>query len=98
MCIRDSRYDGRPVTEANRGSAGRLAVARLIGVDREGDSDPIRANRATLAHIGLTVLSESVCTPTGPAHEECPIRHTCHEFKKEQSRAGGLAEPLAVSA
>ncbi|MDO3704071.1 DNA (cytosine-5-)-methyltransferase [Micromonospora sp. C28SCA-DRY-2] len=54
---------------SNRMTAGRLAVARMIG-------DGTNARRA---HLGLVEVASSVCRPAEPACPRCPLNDACRE-------------------
>lgn len=64
-----ARYSGEDVEHRNRQSDGRLAVARMIGGDRDSHD----------AHLALFELANSVCWATRPPEcGICPLRSTCH--------------------
>lgn len=64
-----ARVIGEPVDRINKRTHGRLAVARLIGVDPFSDG----------AHLGLIELANSLCRPQNPLCDECPLRNWCVE-------------------
>jgi DNA (cytosine-5)-methyltransferase 1 len=64
-----ARFTGEPVDQANKRSDGRLAVARMIGVDPVSDR----------AHVALIELANSLCRPTDPLCTECPLQPWCTE-------------------
>jgi DNA (cytosine-5)-methyltransferase 1 len=64
-----ARFAGEPVDQANKLSDGRLAVARMIGVDEASDR----------AHLALIELANSLCRPADPLCTECPLRRSCVE-------------------
>jgi DNA (cytosine-5)-methyltransferase 1 len=62
-----ARHNGSDVDYRNRMSDGRLAVARLIGgpgTSRE-------------AHLALIALANSVCRPSEPICQHCPLADSC---------------------
>ena len=73
-----ARVYGTPVDRTNQGSDGRIATARLVGV--EPDARP--------ANLALVVIAQSICLPTAPRCEECPLEDICkssHELQRQMS-------------
>jgi len=67
------------VDQFNRRSDGRIAVARLIGVEPP-DIDAPGSDVAAVAgpaHLALFELAESVCRPEEQDHDNCPLRLWC---------------------
>jgi DNA (cytosine-5)-methyltransferase 1 len=64
-----ARFTGEPVDQAHKRSDGRLAIARMIGVDPISDR----------AHLGLIELANSLCRPVDPLCSQCPLRDACNE-------------------
>lgn len=62
-----ARVTGEPVDRVNRNTAGRLAVARLVGSGAE----------APLRMAALNVLGTSICGPGEPACGACPLMEFC---------------------
>lgn len=62
-----ARFTGHPVDEVNRGTEGRMAIARLVG---GGDTAPF-------ALAGLVELSRSLCLPKRTECERCPLQSDC---------------------
>ncbi|MGY1771941.1 DNA (cytosine-5-)-methyltransferase [Blastococcus sp. SYSU D00813] len=75
-----ARVSGDNVDRKNRLTDGRLAVARLIG----GGED------ARLAHLGLIELAATVCRPTEPLCDVCPLQDVCVSSRAEERRASML--------
>jgi len=72
-----SRFTGEPVHQANKLTDGRLAVARMIGVDPVSDR----------AHLALIELANSLCRPIDPLCSNCPLHRSCVESPR-LSRSG----------
>jgi DNA (cytosine-5)-methyltransferase 1 len=64
-----ARFTGEPVDQANKLSDGRLAVARMIGVDETSNH----------AHLALIELAGSLCRPADPLCSDCPLNRSCVE-------------------
>lgn len=64
-----ARFTGEHPERSSRMTAGRLAVARMIG-------DGANARQA---HLGLIELAASVCRPAEPACTRCPLSAACRE-------------------
>jgi DNA (cytosine-5)-methyltransferase 1 len=62
-----ARYSGEPVDRRNRLTDGRLAVARMIGIDSD----------ARAAHLGLIELANTLCRPVEPLCPACPLQTLC---------------------
>jgi DNA (cytosine-5)-methyltransferase 1 len=71
-----ARVTGESVDQANKRSDGRLAVARMIGVDPTSDR----------AHVALVELANSLCRPADPLCSECPLRRCCTEGRRWSGR------------
>ncbi|MDG4760299.1 DNA (cytosine-5-)-methyltransferase [Micromonospora sp. WMMD710] len=71
-------HEQEHVERSHRMTAGRLAVARMIGDDTD----------ARRAHLGLIELATSVCRPTAPACPRCPLNEACSEAAKRSGRTG----------
>ena len=79
-----ARFAGSSVDRVNKGSDGRLAVARMIGVDPLSDG----------AHLGLIELAASVCRPQQPECGVCPVSEWCVEATRRlASSASTNPEP-----
>lgn len=87
-----ARFWGNSVDVENKRSDGRMAVARLIGVDDEAATDPQRRAQAALAHLGLFELAGHVCRPAEPLCELCPLRDGCRT--RDELDTGQQAMPL----
>jgi DNA (cytosine-5)-methyltransferase 1 len=61
----------------NKRSDGRIAVARLVGVDDEAAAEPLKRNQGALAHLALFEIAEHICTPTAPSCGSCPLNDLC---------------------
>lgn len=73
-----ARVSGTPVDRTNQGSDGRIAIARLVGV--EPDARP--------ANLALVVIAQSICLPAEPRCGECPLEDVCessHDFQRQMS-------------
>lgn len=69
-----ARHSGQPVDRINKGSDGRIAIARLVGgsvLRRSND-------QARKAHLALLELAESNCIAGTPSCSSCPLRASCH--------------------
>jgi len=62
-----ARFSGEPVDRKRARTDGRLAVARMIGVEPTSD----------LAHVALLELAATVCRPQEPRCGDCPLRPWC---------------------
>lgn len=67
-----ARFQGLPVDQQNKGTDGRLALARMIGHD-----DHVHA-----AHLALIELANGICGPREPQCGRCPLRSWCQEAKR----------------
>jgi DNA (cytosine-5)-methyltransferase 1 len=76
------RYWGLPVEHKNRGTDGRLAVARLVGGGANFRS----------AHLGLIEIARGVCKPQRPQCHACPLAEGCADLRMRQ--ATGASETL----
>lgn len=63
-----ARFQGLPVDQQNRGTDGRLAIARMIGHDDHMHS----------AHLALIELANGICGPKAPECGRCPLQTWCH--------------------
>ncbi|MGY1722738.1 DNA (cytosine-5-)-methyltransferase [Blastococcus sp. SYSU DS0533] len=75
-----ARVSGDNVDRKNRLTDGRLAVARMIG----GGAD------ARAAHVALIEVAASVCRPTDPLCDVCPLQDVCASSRAEERRASML--------
>lgn len=85
-----SRFFGSSVDRVNRGSDGRMAIARLVGVDYEGAKDPVGESQGALCKIGLMELAEVICHRSNPECSECPLNRWC-TFASSKNSIGLLA-------
>jgi DNA (cytosine-5)-methyltransferase 1 len=88
-----ARYTGEPVDQVDRGSAGRIAVARLIGGSLyQGTADDSR-----FAQAALLELATAVCRPKRTRCEDCPLSNGC-AFRRSLGAAtvGQLPKVVAV--
>lgn len=67
-----ARFQGLPVDQQNKGTDGRLAIARMIGHDEH----------VHRAHLALIELANGICGPRSPQCGHCPLRPWCHEAKR----------------
>lgn len=74
-----ARFNGRGVDRRNVRTDGRMAVARMIGVDDEGGEQPAEANRAALAFMALIEISRCLCTVDVTDCFSCPLGKNCAE-------------------
>lgn len=72
-----ARFWGQPVDVMNKRSDGRLAVARLVGVDEESASTPVDRWASALASIALFEVAAHVCRPVNPLCGSCPLQDDC---------------------
>lgn len=75
-----ARVSGDGVDRKNRLTDGRLAVARLVG----------GGVAARHAHLGLVEIAASICRPSDPLCDVCPLQHTCISSQAVERRAGML--------
>lgn len=87
-----ARFTGRRIDKVNRNSDGRLAVARMVGGSVFEDPEDARH-----AHLGLIELASTVCTPSAPRCEACPLRGWCSYARSERT-ANRSGEQLDVVA
>lgn len=66
-----ARFQGLPVDQQNRGTDGRLALARMIAHD-----DHMHG-----AHLALIELANGICGPRSPECGRCPLEPWCVEAK-----------------
>ncbi|MES4792818.1 MAG: hypothetical protein C4321_07350, partial [Chloroflexota bacterium] len=66
-----ARFWGDPVDRQNRLSAGRLAVARLVGGGETSHA----------AHLALIELANGLCRPDVPECGPCPLEPWCAEAR-----------------
>lgn len=83
-----ARFSGDPVDQVDKGSAGRLVVARMIGGSLF-DSDGIESRHAQAA---LVELGQAVCRPTKPRCDECPLIELCSSRPRRRRSATELAD------
>lgn len=76
-----ARFWGKPVDLENRLSDGRVAVARLVGVDDEASPNSFGRAQAALASLALFEIGEHVCRPAAPDCDSCPLRHHCRSHE-----------------
>jgi DNA (cytosine-5)-methyltransferase 1 len=69
-----ARFTGVRVDARNKRSDGRMAVARLIGVDSVDEGGDATGH---LAHLALFELASRVCRPSTPDCPRCPLRTSC---------------------
>lgn len=69
-----ARFTGTRVDTVNKGTDGRVAIARMIG----GSVFDRNADQPRFAHLALIELANSVCTPKQPRCHECPLAQWCH--------------------
>lgn len=75
-----ARVTGEPVDRLNKRTDGRLAVARMVGVDPVSDD----------AHLGLIELANSLCRPAEPVCAECPLQAHCVEASERRALTPAL--------
>jgi DNA (cytosine-5)-methyltransferase 1 len=68
-----ARVHGSTVDVRNKRSDGRMAVARLVGVDEPDDG----RETAHLAHLALFEIAAAICFPLEPNCGPCPLRTDC---------------------
>lgn len=69
-----ARFTGIRVDARNKRSDGRMAVARLVGVDSVDEGDDTTGH---LAHLALIELASRVCRPAAPDCAQCPLKSWC---------------------
>lgn len=88
-----ARFWGKPVDVENKRSEGRVAVARLIGVDDEAAEEPaLVRTQAALAHIALFEIAQHICRPSNPRCELCPLKVQCRS--RDELHTGQQALPV----
>jgi DNA (cytosine-5)-methyltransferase 1 len=75
-----ARVSGDSVDRKNRLTDGRLAVARLVG----------GGATAREAHLGLVEVAASVCRPTDPLCDVCPLQDVCVSSRADERRSSML--------
>jgi DNA (cytosine-5)-methyltransferase 1 len=68
-----ARWSGEPVHKVDKGSAGRMVVARMVGgsvFDEDGTD-------TRFAQAALIELAHSVCRPQRPQCDVCPLSDQC---------------------
>lgn len=89
-----ARFNGSEVHKRNRNSDGRIALARLVGIDPpEGDVGGDRST-GSRAHLALLELSMSLCRSDVQHCDVCPLAEWCETGSRRVS--GNL--PLSSSA
>lgn len=69
-----ARFSGEPVDQVDKGSAGRMVIARMIGGSLF-DDDTLESRYAQAA---LVELGQGVCRPSNPRCDECPLVDLCN--------------------
>jgi len=77
-----ARFSGEPVDQVDKGSAGRMVIARMIGGSLF-DSDGMDSRHAQAA---LVELGQGVCRPTNPRCDECPLVDLCDSRQRRRRR------------
>lgn len=72
-----ARFWGVDVDVRNKRSDGRVAVARLVGVDDEAADDPLQRRQGAFAHLALFEIAEHICRPAAPQCGLCPLNEHC---------------------
>lgn len=76
-----ARFNGSEVHRRNRNTDGRIAIARLVGIDpAEGDADREWAT-GSKAHLSLLELSMSLCRADVQHCDVCPLTEWCATAK-----------------
>lgn len=70
-----ARYIGQPVDRQNRLTDGRIALARMIGAGSE----------ARAAQLAIIEIANSICRPTEPLCDQCPLASACVEAKSRRT-------------
>lgn len=80
-----ARFIGSEVHRRNRNTDGRIALARLVGID-PADGDPDREQAVgSKAHLGVLELSVSLCRADLKRCDVCPLAEWC-ETSAEHTR------------
>lgn len=82
-----ARFTGEDFDRVNKGSDGRLGIARLVGAEDWAHS----------AHLALIDLAASICTPARPTCGECPLEAWCIYARSATTR-GSRRAPRRSSA
>ena len=69
-----ARFSGEPVDQVDKGSAGRMVIARMIGGSLL-DEDVLESRYAQAA---LVELGQGVCRASNPRCDECPLVNLCN--------------------
>ncbi len=77
-----SRYQGMDVESRNKTSDGRIAMARMLGLNPN--------SRA--AHLAVIEIAQGICTPVAPKCEVCPLWKKCRKFGVEPQLALKIVE------
>jgi DNA (cytosine-5)-methyltransferase 1 len=79
-----ARWTGDPVDQVDKGSTGRMAIARLVG----GSFSEGRDSQSRLAQAALVELAHAVCRSKDPRCEDCPLNDHCASGRGAESRSG----------
>lgn len=81
-----ARVQRNSMGRKNQNSAGRIAIAKLVGYGPDARS----------AQLALLEVGTDICLPKRPKCSECPLRPWClsaNEFESESQRTGDLGVP-----
>jgi DNA (cytosine-5)-methyltransferase 1 len=88
-----ARHGDSDVDRRNKNSWGRLALARMVGVD-SGNRAGKRLD-AALAHLALFELASHVCRSERPVCEACPLAVSCASRRKFTEPTRGQLRMMA---
>ena len=75
-----ARFTGTGVDARNKRSDGRMAVARMIGVDSVDEGGDATGH---WAHLALIELASRLCLPSRPKCARCPLEPWCASVSAE---------------
>jgi DNA (cytosine-5)-methyltransferase 1 len=75
-----ARFTGTGVDARNKRSDGRMAVARMIGVDSVDEGGDATGH---WAHLALIELASRLCLPSRPKCSRCPLKPWCANVSAE---------------
>ena len=75
-----SRFQGNDVESRNKGTDGRISIARLLGLNE----------RSRSAHLAMFELAKSICVSERPRCVDCPLRKWCDYSQRQEDSQPSL--------
>ena len=75
-----SRFQGEDVESRNKGTDGRISIARLLGLNE----------RSRAAHLALFEVARTVCVGENPRCKDCPLQQWCLYAKTAETSQESL--------